>query len=83
MLKKSFLMTTGSIIFIVGLILFPLPVPFGLPTMVIGLSIMLKASARTRRVVVSLVRKNQYSSSLWQKTRHLQRKYRKQKADNR
>jgi undecaprenyl-diphosphatase len=37
-------MSIGSTIFIFGLILFPLPVPFGLPTMILGLSIMFKAS---------------------------------------
>jgi|GEM_PF-4667273 len=57
MLKKTILMSVGGTVFVAGLILFPLPVPLGLPTMVVGLSIMLKASNKIKRTVTSSSRK--------------------------
>jgi hypothetical protein len=66
MLKKSFLMLTGSVIFIIGMILFPLPVPFGLPTMLVGLAIMLKASNKVKKVLIIWSAKHPLSRQLWQ-----------------
>lgn len=74
MLKKSILMAIGGVIFIVGMILFPLPVPFGLPTMIIGLSIMLKASHKVKRIMIRLFKKNRHSEQVWRKGRELRRK---------
>jgi hypothetical protein len=53
-----------------------LPVPLGLPTMVIGLSIMLKASNQIKRTVIRLFKKNRHSSHVWRKVRALRRKVR-------
>ena len=62
-------MTIGSSVFIVGLILFPLPVPLGLPTMIVGLSLMFKASDKVKRTTIRLFNKHPYSYSVWQKFR--------------
>ncbi len=69
MFKKTLLMSTGSTLFFIGLILFPLPVPFGLPVMLIGLSIMFKASNSFKRKAIRLFDKNRYSRQAWQKVR--------------
>ncbi|WP_084685536.1 hypothetical protein [Methylotuvimicrobium alcaliphilum] len=76
MLKKTILMSVGGTVFVAGLILFPLPVPLGLPTMVVGLSIMLKASNKIKRTVIKLFKKNRHSSHAWRKGRALRRKVR-------
>ncbi|MGR9046211.1 MAG: hypothetical protein ACU83N_13010 [Gammaproteobacteria bacterium] len=76
MLKKSLLMTVGGIIFVAGMILFPLPVPLGLPTMIIGLSIMLKASHKVKRIMIKLFKKNRHSEQAWRKGRALHRRIR-------
>ncbi|MDF1583245.1 MAG: hypothetical protein RQ733_12885 [Methyloprofundus sp.] len=73
MVKKSLLLMLGSIIFVIGMILFPLPVPFGLPTMVVGLAIMFKASNKVKRRVIKLFDKNQYSRKAWQKAKDYRR----------
>lgn len=73
MLKKSLLLTLGAIIFVIGMILFPLPVPFGLPTMIIGLAIMFKASNKVKRRVIKLFDKNPYTRKAWQKARDYRR----------
>jgi len=72
MLKKSLLMI-GSVIFFIGMILFPLPVPFGLPIMIVGLAIMFKASNKVKRKVIRLTDKYPYSQQLWQKIRAIRR----------
>lgn len=64
------------VIFIIGLILFPMPTPIGLPIMVIGLSIMLKASNQVKRLTVRLVHKNRHSSHFWRKIRNLHKSIR-------
>ncbi len=69
MLKKTLLMSLGSTLFFIGMILFPLPVPFGLPVMLIGLSIMFKASNAFKRKAIRLFDKNKYSRQAWQKIR--------------
>lgn len=69
-------MTVGGTVFAAGLILFPLPVPLGLPAMVIGLSIMLKASNKIKRTVIRLFKKNRHSTQVWRKGRELRRKVR-------
>ncbi|MFK5948340.1 MAG: hypothetical protein QM500_06185 [Methylococcales bacterium] len=69
MLKKTLLMSTGSTLFFIGLILFPLPVPFGLPVMLIGLSIMFKASNSFKRKAIRLFDKNRYSRQAWKKVK--------------
>ncbi|WP_231383617.1 hypothetical protein [Methylobacter luteus] len=73
MLKKSLLMTTGSVVFVVGMILFPLPVPFGLPTMIVGLSIMLKASNDVKRLIIRLFKLHPRTEKLWRNVRALRR----------
>ncbi len=62
-------MSTGSTLFFIGLILFPLPVPFGLPVMLIGLSIMFKASNSFKRKAIRLFDKHRYSRQAWQKVK--------------
>ncbi len=69
MLQKSLYMVSGSVLFVIGMILFPLPVPFGLPTMLIGLALMFKASDKVKRRVIRLSNKNPHSRKLWQKVR--------------
>ncbi len=76
MLKRAALTSTGGVIFIIGLILFPMPVPLGIPVMIIGLSIILKASNRAKRLAISLFKKNRYSHQLWRKTRNLHKRNR-------
>lgn len=74
MLKKSLLMTIGGLIFVIGMILFPLPVPFGLPAMIVGLAIMFKASNKVKRSVIRLSEKNQHTRKPWQKVRNYRRR---------
>lgn len=69
MIRQTILMAIGSSVFIVGMILFPLPVPFGLPTMIFGLSLMFKASDKVKRSTIRLINKHPYSQSVWQKFR--------------
>jgi len=57
MLKKTLLLSCGSLVFVIGMILFPLPVPLGLPTMILGLAMMLKASNKIKRIVIRLSNK--------------------------
>jgi len=57
-------MTVGSIVFIIGMVLFPLPVPLGLPVMVIGLAIMFKASNNIKRKLIRLLKKNPRSKNV-------------------
>jgi len=64
------------IVFIIGIILFPMPGSFGIPTMVFGLSIMLEASSRVKRLTVRLVHKNRHSSYFWRKIRDLHKRIR-------
>lgn len=78
MLKRVALTSTGGIIFIIGLILFPMPVPLGIPIMIIGLSIILKGSNKVKRLVINLIKKNRYSNQLWRKTRDLHKRIRNQ-----
>jgi predicted membrane channel-forming protein YqfA (hemolysin III family) len=73
MLKKPIMMTIGGVTFITGMILFPLPVPFGFPTMIIGLSIMLKASHKVKRTLIRWFKKNRHSEKIWRKSRELRR----------
>jgi len=74
-IKKTFLITLGYVVFIVGLILFPLPVPFGLPTMMVGLVILFKASDRMKRRIIRGANKNIYTRKLWLKLRLYLRAY--------
>ncbi len=69
MLKKSLLLGIGGVVFVIGMILFPLPVPFGLPVMIIGLAIMFKASNQVKRKVIRLADKHPRSREVWQKIR--------------
>ena len=78
MLKRVALTSTGGIIFIIGLILFPMPVPLGIPIMIIGLRIILKGSNKAKRLVINLIKKNRYSNQLWRKTRDLHKRIRNQ-----
>lgn len=71
MLKQSLLMTVGVTIFVTGVILFPMPIPLGLPVMIIGMTIILKGSNQVKRVIIRLINKNQHSGLLWRKTRDL------------
>ena len=74
MLKKSLLMMLGSIIFVIGMILFPLPVPFGLPTMIVGLAIMFKSSNKVKRTVIRWSDTNHHTRKAWQKVRDYRRR---------
>lgn len=76
MLKKSLLMTLGAIVFVTGMILFPLPVPFGLPTMIVGMAIMFKASDKVKRKVIRWSDKNHHTRHAWQKVRDYRRRKR-------
>ena len=67
-------MTIGGVTFITGAVLSPLPVPFGFPTMIIGLSIMLKASHKVKRTLIRLFKKNRHSEKVWRKSRELGRR---------
>jgi len=78
MLKKSILLTVGGTLFIIGVILFPLPVPLGLPTMILGLAFMFKASNKVKRKVIRLLDKNHHTRKLWKKVTI----YRRQKKEN-
>ncbi len=78
MLKKTLLMMSGSIIFLIGMVLFPLPVPFGLPIMIIGLAIMFKASNKVKRKVIRLSGKHPQTQKAWQKIRNYRRRKKKQ-----
>lgn len=69
MIIRSLLISMGMLIFAVGSVLFFLPGPFGLPTMAIGLTIMLKASDKVKRLTLRLVHRYPYSSRLWRKIR--------------
>ena len=71
MLKKTILMTAGSVVFIVGAITFPMPVPIGLPLMIIGLTIMMKTSFKVKRIFLRLTHRSQQTRSVWQKGRSL------------
>ncbi len=75
MIKKSFLTVLGCVIFMVGVILFPLPVPLGLPTMIIGLVILFKASDRMKRKIIRSANKNRYTRKVWLKLRSHLRAY--------
>jgi len=75
MIKKSFLTVLGGIVFIVGVILFPLPVPFGLPTMIVSLVILFKASDRMKRKIIRSANKNRYTRKVWLKLRSHLRTY--------
>ncbi|HRB29701.1 MAG TPA: hypothetical protein PK517_05980 [Nitrosomonas sp.] len=55
-----------------------MPVPLGIPIMIIGLSIILKGSNKAKRLVINLIKKNRYSNQLWRKTRDLHKRIRNQ-----
>ncbi len=74
MLKKSILMTIGILVFVIGMILFPLPVPFGLPIMIVGMAIMFKASDRFKRKVVRWSWNNVYARIVWSKFKDYRKK---------
>lgn len=67
------MLTVGGIIFLIGMVLFPLPVPFGLPVMIVGLAIMFKASNKVKRKVIKLFDKNPHTRKAWQKARDYRR----------
>jgi hypothetical protein len=48
----------GGIIVILGIVMAPLPGPFGVPVMVVGLMILLRSSFSARRAFVKLQRKH-------------------------
>ncbi len=73
-------MITGSILFVIGMILFPLPVPFGLPVMVVGMLMMLKASNKVKRHLIRLSDKNQHTRKVWNKLKVYRRSQKSAKA---
>lgn len=79
MFKRTILMSAGVVIFLIGAILFPMPVPIGLPIMVLGLSIILKTSHQVKRLTVRLIHKNRHSSGLWCKMREIHKRIRNKK----
>ena len=82
-MKNKVLLTIGGILFVTGMILFPLPVPFGLPVMMISLAMMLKASFKVKRIVIHLSDKNESTRKTWQITRNLLRRKKNQRQDKR
>ncbi len=74
MIKKSFYMIIGSLLFLIGMVLFPLPVPFGAPTMLIGLILMFKASNRVKRRFIRLFKKHPFSHKAWLSVRQWRKK---------
>ncbi|MBX3630789.1 MAG: hypothetical protein KF908_12965 [Nitrosomonas sp.] len=77
MIIRSLLLSLGVIIFVLGIMLFLVPGPFGIPTMAIGLSIMLKASDTVKRITLRLIHKNRHSSRIWYSMRNLYKRFRK------
>ncbi len=69
MVKKTLLLSLGGIIFLIGMITFPMPVPIGLPLMLIGMTIMLRISPTVRRKLLKLARRNPHMHRVWRKTR--------------
>jgi hypothetical protein len=81
MLKKSLLLSVGGIIFVIGMILFPLPVPFGLPTMIVGLAIMFRASDKVKRRVIRWTDKNHHTRMAWLRFKDYRRRKKLAQAD--
>lgn len=74
MLQKTLLMMIGLSILIIGLILFPLPIPLGLPTMLVGLAILFKASDRVKRLVIRWSDKNHHTRRAWRAVKDYRRR---------
>jgi len=51
-LQKEMILAIGWLIFIVGVLTFPLPIPLGLPLLVIGAVIVLKRSIWAKRAYI-------------------------------
>ena len=69
--KKWVMLSVGLVIFIIGAILFPLPIPFGLILMIIGLSMMATHPAVLRFLRRVRNRFPKVSARLHQVTPHL------------
>jgi len=54
---------------LIGMITFPMPVPIGLPLMLIGMTIMLRISPTVRRKLLKLARRNPHTHRVWRKAR--------------
>lgn len=54
---------------IVGAIIFPMPVPLGLPLMVFGLAMIMKTSYGMKRSVIKLTFRHPKTRSIWRKAR--------------
>jgi len=51
---NGFLFFLGGISIVGGILAFPLPLPLGLPLVIVGVSLLIKASPRTRAYIVYL-----------------------------
>ncbi len=60
MIIRNVLFSIGITLFIIGMILTPLPIPFGVPIMLLGLFILIKSSFKSKRWAVSLINKNRH-----------------------
>lgn len=49
---------TGALIFVAGMIFFPLPIPIGAAMMVVGLTMMISSSKKLRKVIRDYRRRN-------------------------
>jgi hypothetical protein len=56
-LKKWLGITVGSTLAVVGFLTFPLPLPVGLPLLLIGGVLLLRHSSDARRLLVNLMRR--------------------------
>ncbi len=69
MVKKTLLLSSGGLIFLIGMITFPMPVPIGLPLMIIGMTIMLRTSPTARKKFIKLARRNPHTHKVWRRAR--------------
>ncbi len=53
-MQRLVLFCTGLVVFVAGLILFPLPIPLGLPLILVGLSLLVSSSLYVRRLLQRL-----------------------------
>jgi len=67
-------LVVGGFVFLIGLVTFPLRLPIGLPLMVIGLSILLRASFRAKRILIHASARNKTLGRALQRIRRFQRK---------
>ncbi len=57
-LIKGILFVSGTVAMVVGFFTFWLPIPMGLPLMIVGTFLLMKSSRLARRRLISIARKN-------------------------